>query len=147
MVASSGSDEQSSESQGPKGQTRQGLPSKDISAERHFRVSVVVTLYNEEDNVERMSRNLAASLRDHLAGVPFELILVLNGPSDRTPERAEQIAGEIEEVHLIRLEENQGYGGGIQAGLAHATGDFIGYTDADEQISADNSAMIFQSRP
>lgn len=107
-------------------------------------VSVVVTLFNEEGNVEAMTRNLIAAFRPVLKDVRLELVLVLNGSLDNTPQKARQLAKEFPEVVLVELATNQGYGGGIQAGLAAASGDVIGYTDADEQISAADAARVFQ---
>jgi glycosyltransferase involved in cell wall biosynthesis len=108
-------------------------------------VSVVVTLYNEEDNVEPMTRNMISALKEALQNIGFELVLVLNGPLDATPQRAKALALEFPEVTLVELAQNQGYGGGIQAGLKSARGEFVGYTDADEQISASDSASIFHT--
>jgi len=108
-------------------------------------ISVVVTLYNEEDNVEPMTRNIIGTFNEVLQGADFELILVLNGPLDATPQRAKALTLEFPEIKLVELTQNRGYGGGIQAGLKSASGEFIGYTDADEQISAADSAQIFQT--
>lgn len=106
-------------------------------------ISVVVTLYNEEENVDSMTRNLIDTFTSQLRNHSFELLLVLNGSLDRTPERASALAAEFPQIQLIPIATNQGYGGGIQAGLKAASGNIIGYTDADEQISAREAAAIF----
>ncbi|MBS1996598.1 MAG: glycosyltransferase, partial [Cyanobacteria bacterium SZAS LIN-2] len=46
---------------------------------------------------------------------------------------------------LVELAQNQGYGGGIRAGLAAAKGQFIGYIDGDEQILAPDVARVFKA--
>ncbi|HEY9777019.1 MAG TPA: glycosyltransferase family 2 protein [Planktothrix sp.] len=112
------------------------------SAQRQPVLSLVVTLYNEAENIEPMTRNLVAALQAQLDGIPFELVLVLNGSLDETPARAAELAKEISEIKLVSLEINQGFGGGIQAGLAAASGELIGYTDADEQISAADTVRV-----
>lgn len=106
-------------------------------------LSVVSTLYNEEGNVAPLATNLITAFREKFDGKRFELVLVLNGSEDRTPEIAAQLATQFPELKLVRLQENQGYGGGVQAGMAAAKGEFVGYIDGDEQISAQDVAEIF----
>jgi len=103
----------------------------------------VVTLYNEEENVDSMARNLISTFTDELSDHPFELILVLNGSLDQTPALAGALALEFPQIKLVHIPVNHGYGAGIQAGLQAANGRVIGYTDADEQISAHESATVF----
>src|SRR5688572_25660661 len=105
--------------------------------------SAVITLYNEEENVAPLTRNLISAFKQNLPGKPFELVLVLNGPQDKTPEIAADLAREFPEITLVTLKENQGYGGGIQAGLSIARGPLIGYLCGDEQIDAADVARIF----
>ena len=106
-------------------------------------VSIVVTLYNEEENVDSMARNLISTFTGELSDHSFELILVLNGSLDQTPARAGALALEFPQIKLVHIAVNQGYGAGIKAGLQAANGAVIGYTDADEQISATESATVF----
>jgi glycosyltransferase involved in cell wall biosynthesis len=107
--------------------------------------SIVVTLYNEAENVEPMTRNLVSTFRNVCNSEPFELVLVLNGSQDQTPEKARELAAEFPEVILVSLKTNQGYGGGVRAGLAAASGELIGYTDADEQIYAEETAKVYSA--
>jgi glycosyltransferase involved in cell wall biosynthesis len=107
-------------------------------------ISIVSTLYNEEGNVASLANNLHAAFAGKFPGKLFEIVLVLNGSEDRTPEIAEQVAKQIEQVKLVKLETNRGYGGGIQAGLAQARGRIVGYVDGDEQITSDAAASVFE---
>jgi glycosyltransferase involved in cell wall biosynthesis len=107
--------------------------------------SAVITLYNEEKNVEPLTRNLMAAFKQELSGRPFELVLVLNGPQDNTPEIARRLANEFSEISLVNLEENQGYGGGLLAGLSAARGATVGIFDGDEQIESADVAKIFST--
>ncbi len=105
--------------------------------------SAVITLYNEEKNVEPLTRNLMAAFKKELSGRPFELVLVLNGPEDNTPEIARRLSEEFSEISLVALQKNQGYGGGLLAGLSAARGPIIGILDGDEQIESADVAKIF----
>jgi glycosyltransferase involved in cell wall biosynthesis len=105
--------------------------------------SAVITLYNEERNVEPLTRNLISAFRKQFSDLPFELVLVLNGPIDRTPEIAGTLAREFKEITLVTLNPNQGYGGGLLAGLAAARGSLVGIFDGDEQIESADVARLF----
>ena len=63
-------------------------------------VSVIVPLYNEEENVPILQAELRAALR----GVDHEFIFVDDGSADRTVERLEAAPN----LRVIRLEKNAG---------------------------------------
>jgi glycosyltransferase involved in cell wall biosynthesis len=97
--------------------------------DRHH-LSIVIPAYNEEAAIRAtIERTLAAReeirCRADLAGV--EVIVVDDGSTDRTG----QIAGEYAEVRVVRHERNRGYGAAIQSGFACASGDLLGFLDAD----------------
>src|SRR4029077_291395 len=77
-------------------------------------VSVVVPLFNEEENVPA----LQAELRSALAGLDYEIIFVDDGSTDRTFER---IATD-ERVRVIRFEKNTGQSAAMYAGLHQVRG-------------------------
>jgi glycosyltransferase involved in cell wall biosynthesis len=107
--------------------------------------SVVTTCYNEEANINNLVANLLSCFTEHFPGETFELVVVLNGPTDKTPELARALAQQHEQLRLVELSQNQGYGGGIRAGLAAARGKYVGYIDGDEQISAGDAALVFKT--
>lgn len=106
-------------------------------------LSVVATLYNEEESIRPLVENLISAFREKLSATTFEVVIVLNGPKDNTPKIADQLASKFSELVLIQLRENQGMGGGMLAGLRAARGQVIGFIDGDEQILAEDVANIF----
>jgi len=107
--------------------------------------SVVTTCYNEQDNVENMIVNLLARFRHSFPGDQFELVVVLNGCLDKTPELARALARDNSEITLVDLAQNHGYGAGIRAGLNAARGELVGYIDGDEQVSAEDVVKVFNA--
>lgn len=94
-----------------------------------MRFSLVIPCYNEAANLPL----LVPRCRELADAAGCEVVLVDNGSADATPAvMAEQLAGQ-QAVRSIRVDVNQGYGGGILAGLRAATGDVIGWTHADMQ--------------
>ncbi|WP_043114938.1 glycosyltransferase family 2 protein [Solimonas soli] len=95
-------------------------------------LSVVVPVYNEEDNV----LPLVARIHEGLAGYRgrWELLLVDDGSSDRSAARmAEAIAAHGPHVKRIRLARNSGQTAATQAGIDHARGELIATLDGDLQ--------------
>jgi glycosyltransferase involved in cell wall biosynthesis len=97
-------------------------------AAKHRAVSVVVPVYNEELNVQRMYDALAAVLDDSA-----EFIFVDDGSSDSTFEKLREIARTDDRVRLLRFARNFGQTAALSAGIDHAHGDIIVPIDGDLQ--------------
>ena len=92
-------------------------------------LSVVAPVLNEENVVEAFYERVC----DALQGLPFELIVVDDGSTDRTPELLERIATADPRVKVVTLSRNFGHQAAITAGLDHAAGDAVVMIDADLQ--------------
>ena len=88
-------------------------------------VSVIVPLFNEEENV----LILQSELRAALDGLDYELVFVDDGSVDCTVERIETAPN----VRLIRFEKNTGQSAAIYAGLQAARGANAVLIDGDLQ--------------
>ncbi len=96
------------------------------------RLSIVIPLYNEEDNVAP----LLARVHEALDGYPhpWELILVDDGSSDHTVRRIKEEAQKYGPyVRLIELQRNFGQTAAMQAGIDATRGDVIVTLDGDLQ--------------
>jgi len=92
-------------------------------------LSVVIPAYNEENGIKEIAeRVLAVEPALKQVGVErLELLVVDDGSRDRTAEVAEAIPG----VNLIRHPKNKGYGAALKTGFSKASGELIGFLDAD----------------
>lgn len=88
-------------------------------------ISVVVPLFNEEENAPI----LQSELRSALGGLDHEIIFVDDGSTDRTVERIETAPNN----RVIRFEENRGQSAAIYAGLQAARGATVVLIDGDLQ--------------
>ena len=92
-------------------------------------LSVVIPAYNEEKGIETIVRrvlNIKKSLLE--VGIEqLEVLVVNDGSKDRTAE----IVRNIEGVRLITYSPNQGYGAALKNGFNQASGELIGFLDAD----------------
>ena len=94
-------------------------------------VSVVVPLFNEEESVPILYRELTHALR--ALGVDYELIFVDDGSSDHTLFKLRRITLEDPRVVTIRFRRNFGQAAAIQAGFDQVRGRFVVTMDGDLQ--------------
>lgn len=95
-----------------------------------MKLSIVVPAYNEEARIGKMLGAYLPYFAERY-GTDFEIVVAVNGSRDRT---ADVVRGlQVRHPQLRVLEEPRpiGKGGAIMAGGALATGDFIGFVDAD----------------
>ena len=96
--------------------------------------------YNEEANVERVTRAAVAVGRKHAADL--EVLIVNDGSHDKTGEIADRLAAEIPEVRSVHNNPNRGYGGALSRGFREATKNWIFYTDGDGQFDFEEIGAI-----
>ncbi len=92
-----------------------------------MKISVVIPVMNEEENIAP----LFAQLRDALKDLDYELIFVDDGSTDKTVEKIKELADE--RTKLIVFNRNFGQSLAMAAGIDAATGDVIATIDGDLQ--------------
>lgn len=99
-------------------------------------LSVVVTLYNEAENI----RPLLQAIRKALHFIDYEIILVDDGSTDNT---VEEIRKYLEpDLRLIILSRNYGQTAAMAAGIAHASGKYIATMDGDLQNNPEDIPLM-----
>ena len=97
---------------------------------KKFRVSIIVPILNEEDNVIPLSEKLVHVLDNYSS---YEIIFVDDGSSDQTLERIKHLRETNEQIHYVSFSRNFGHQHALKAGFDHATGDCVISIDADLQ--------------
>jgi glycosyltransferase involved in cell wall biosynthesis len=98
------------------------------------KLSVFFPMWNEQDYIERAIDAAREECEDLLSGgdiLDYELIVVDDASTDRTPEIAAALAEADARIRVVRHPENRKLGGSMKSGYAAATGDVVLYTDAD----------------
>ncbi len=94
-------------------------------------LSIVIPLYNEEQNVAPLHAELSAILKS--MAVPHEIVLVDDGSTDGTFEVLRRIQSSDPHVRVMRFARNFGQTAAFAAGFAYARGQFIVTFDGDLQ--------------
>lgn len=94
-------------------------------------ISVVVPVYNEEGNIERLHRELTEALED--IGRDYEVIAVNDGSSDDTYSKLNAVQAKDSRWHVIHFRRNFGQTAAMSAGFDAARGEIVVTIDADLQ--------------
>ncbi len=90
-------------------------------------LSVVITVFNEEDNIQPLLQATYTAL----AGMDYEVILVEDGSTDRTVAEVKKYANT--RTKLVIFNRNYGQTTALAAGIDQATGQYIATMDGDLQ--------------
>ncbi|RPI35038.1 MAG: glycosyltransferase [Nitrospiraceae bacterium] len=94
-------------------------------------ISIVVPLYNEEENVRELHGRLKPVLDS--VGDDYEIIFVDDGSTDNTLSLLEKIQAEDDTVTVLSLRRNFGQTAAFAAGFDYSRGDIIVTMDGDLQ--------------
>ncbi len=96
-----------------------------------YDLSIIVPLYNEEDNVRLMHEALVAAVRP--LGLNTEIVFVDDGSRDKTFERALELPRTDPDLRLVKFRRNAGQTAAMVAGIDHARGEVLVTMDGDLQ--------------
>ena len=95
-----------------------------------MKLSIVVPAYNEEARIARMLGAYLPYFAERY-GNDFEIVVAVNGSTDRTADVVRGLQARHPQLRVLVEPRPIGKGGASMAGGALATGDFIGFVDAD----------------
>jgi glycosyltransferase involved in cell wall biosynthesis len=95
-------------------------------------ISAFFPAYNDAGTISSMVIGALLTLREITDD--YEVIVINDGSKDHTPHVLDELArvypGEVRVVHHVK---NRGYGGALRSGFAHASKEWVFYTDGDAQ--------------
>ncbi len=101
-------------------------------------ISVVITVYNEEDNIKPLLEATYAALSE----IEYEVILIEDGSTDRTVSEVKKFAND--RTKLIIFNRNYGQTTALAAGIDMATGEYIATMDGDLQNDPTDIPVMLQ---
>jgi len=109
--------------------------------ESELPISIVVPLFNEEQNVSPLYKEVTAAL--HSMDIEYELLFVDDGSEDGTLAKAIEISRDDDNVVVVELHRNYGQTIAMSTGISLARGEMIVTLDGDLQNdSADIPKLI-----
>jgi len=105
-------------------------------------ISVVVPLYNEEENAVELHSRLKTVMDS--TGTEYEMIFVDDGSTDRTLPLLEEIQARDRNVVVLSLRRNFGHTAAFAAGFDYARGDIIITIDGDLQNDPDDIPKLLE---
>jgi glycosyltransferase involved in cell wall biosynthesis len=94
-------------------------------------LSIVIPVYNEQDNVFPMHERLRSALQ--MTGEDYEVIIVNDGSSDLTEANLKSVAAIDPRFKIVNFRRNFGQTAAMMAGIDFASGDIIVGLDGDLQ--------------
>jgi glycosyltransferase involved in cell wall biosynthesis len=101
-------------------------------SETEVRLSLILPVYRGADWIAANLHTVTQCLENLEGG--FELIIVCDGDNDHASHEARLCAAGDDRVRVFHYPQNQGKGFAVSFGVAQATGQLIGWLDADLDI-------------
>src|SRR5690349_2538841 len=95
------------------------------------RFSVIVPVYNEQDNIVPLYSAIVRALEP--LRWSFEVVLVDDGSTDATLAHAINLARSDSRLHIVKFRRNYGQTAAMAAGVEHASGEVLITMDGDLQ--------------
>lgn len=106
-----------------------------------IKYSVVVPVYNEEENVGLLAGEIATALKN----MPYEMIFINDNSTDSTLETLKALKKKHPTLRVLSHQNNAGQSRGVRSGVLAAKGEYIATLDGDGQNDpADIPALIKQ---
>lgn len=116
-----------------------------MNATQHYDFTIVVPVYNEEDNLARVEASLGAFLPQ--SPVKTCVLLVNDGSSDKSLDLIQDICRRHPDFYYISSAQNHGLSTAMKAGIDTAQSKYVGYIDSDLQTDPEDFALLLQYAP
>lgn len=107
---------------------------------REYELTIIVPIYNEEDNMQRVENELTSYAEK--ARMKTCILLVNDGSTDRSLEIMKDICSRHSNCYYISLAQNQGLSTALKAGIDATESRYLGYIDADMQTDPEDFDLL-----
>ena len=108
----------------------------------NYRFTIIVPVFNEEDNIYTLEERLAAFLPEcrERACVLF----VDDGSTDASAERLREVCARNADFFHIGFVKNAGLSAALKAGIDYVESEYLGYMDADLQTAPEDFNLLME---
>lgn len=108
----------------------------------NYQFTIIVPVYNEEDNLERVEKELGNYLV--IATKKAKVLFVNDGSKDKSQQLIEAICARNTNFTFIQFAENRGLSAAIKAGFDYADTELVGYIDSDLQTAPEDFNLLLE---
>ncbi len=112
------------------------------SLESYPQFSLVIPAYNEVERISSTLRDLMFTLDQEFSDTKYELLIIMDGCKDGTPDKVKAITKNRQGVSAIVLPDRLGKGGAIMEALKYVKGGLVAFIDADGSIPPDELSRL-----
>lgn len=113
-----------------------------INKSADYQFTIVVPVYNEEDNIYSLEEKLQCFLPQSLCTAC--VLFVNDGSRDRSKERILEVCARNKDFFYIDLAKNAGLSAAMKAGIDCAGSAYVGYMDADLQTTPEDFNLLLK---
>ncbi|MBD3863554.1 MULTISPECIES: glycosyltransferase family 2 protein [Olleya] len=106
----------------------------------NYQFTIVVPVYNEEDNLLRVEKELLAYTQ--IATKTTKILFVNDGSKDKSQDLIEAICSRHDAFDYILFKDNRGLSAAIKAGFDYTTTPLVGYIDSDLQTAPEDFNLL-----
>ena len=103
------------------------------------KISVVVTVYNEEENIRPLVEQITAAME----GYDYEIVYVDDGSTDGTLKALYSL--NHDRLKVVEFKKNYGQSLALMAGIDHSSGEYIATMDGDLQNDPSDIPMMLKA--
>jgi glycosyltransferase involved in cell wall biosynthesis len=111
----------------------------------NYDFTIVVPIYNEQDNMQRLEESLAGYLPN--AKMKACVLLVNDGSKDNSLQLMKDVCTRQPDFFYISSTENHGLSTALKAGIDTAESPYIGYIDSDLQTNPEDFNLLLEYAP
>ena len=109
---------------------------------KNYRFTILVPVYNEEDNIYALEKKLQRFLPKSL--YPACVLFINDGSTDDSLNRIREICGRNDDFFYLSLKKNGGLSAALKAGIDNTFSDYVGYMDADLQTDPEDFNLLLK---
>lgn len=113
-----------------------------INKSADYQFTIVVPVYNEEDNIYSLEEKLRHFLPQSLSRAC--VLFVNDGSRDRSKERILEVCARNKDFFYIDLARNAGLSAAMKAGIDCTASPYVGYMDADLQTTPEDFNLLLK---
>lgn len=111
-----------------------------MNATANYKFTIIVPIYNEEDNIYALESHLSAFLPQCVEKAC--VLFVNDGSTDLSSARLLEVCSRNTDFYYIEFEKNAGLSAALKAGIDFTESELLGYMDADLQTAPEDFNLL-----